>query len=161
VKNVTVGIRGTDLWGKSTPERDWVVLLEGKINVGSEGNPTVTLDKPLDFYQRPRDAAPEVSKADAKVVEEWAKETEMSSDGAAASKAGRWRVVAAVKPKREDARAGPDARRGLPGGNRRQGQPVPGPGGRTRRRSRSESPHVEHSWHPGSRPAHGARRRSV
>lgn len=105
VKNVTVGIRGTDLWGKSTPERDWVVLLEGKINVGSEGNPTVTLDKPLDFYQKPRDAAPEVTKADAKVVGEWAKETEMSGDGAAASKVGRWRVVAAVKPKREDARA--------------------------------------------------------
>ena len=81
------------------------MLLEGKINVGSEGNPTVTLDKPLDFYQKPRDAAPEVTKADAKVVGEWAKETEMSSDGAAASKAGRWRVVAAVKPKREDARA--------------------------------------------------------
>jgi cell division septation protein DedD len=105
VKNVTVGIRGTDLWGKSTPERAWVVLLEGKINVGSEGNPTVALDKPLDFYQKPRDGAPEVSKADPKVVEEWAKETEMSSDGAAASKAGRWRMVAAVKQKREDARA--------------------------------------------------------
>ena len=105
VKNVTVGIRGTDLWGKSTAERDWVVLLEGKISVGSEGNPTVALDKPLDFYQKPREGAPEVSKADAKVVEEWARETEMSADGAAASKAGRWRVVAAVKPKREDARA--------------------------------------------------------
>src|SRR5688572_29790003 len=50
VKNVTVGIRGTDLWGKSTAERDWVVLLEGRISVGSEGHPTVTLDQPLDWY---------------------------------------------------------------------------------------------------------------
>jgi hypothetical protein len=105
VKNVTVGIRGTDLWGKSTAERDWVVLLEGKISVGSEGNPTVTLDQPLDWYQKPRDAPPEISRADRKIVEEWARETEISADGAAARAGGRWRMVAAVKPKRDDAMA--------------------------------------------------------
>ena len=103
VKNVTVGIRGTDLWGKSTPDRDWVVLLEGKISVGSEGNPTVTLAQPLDWYQKPRDAAPEISRADPKLVEEWARETELSGDGAAARAGGRWRMVAAAKPKRDDA----------------------------------------------------------
>ena len=105
VKNVTVGIRGTDLWGKSTPDRDWVVLLEGKIEVGSAGNPIVTLDKPLDLYQKPRDAKPEVTRADEKVVEEWSLETEMSRDGAAAQPGGKWRTVAAVKRQREDARA--------------------------------------------------------
>ena len=105
VKNVTVGIRGTDLWGKSTAERDWVVLLEGKISVGSEGNPTVTLDQPLDWYQKPRDAPPGISRADRKIVEEWARETEISADGAAARAGGRWRMVAAVKPKRDDAMA--------------------------------------------------------
>ena len=105
VKNVTVGIRGTDLWGKSTGDRDWVVLLEGKIQVGSEGNPTVTLDKPLDLYQKPHDAAPEVTRADRKTVDEWSLETEMSRDGAAAEKGGRWRVVAAVKRQRDEARA--------------------------------------------------------
>jgi len=104
VKNVTVGIRGTDLWGKSTADRDWVVLLEGRIAVGSEGHPPVTLDKPLDLYQRPRDAAPEVTRADEKVVQEWAQETEMSEDGAEARSGGRWRVVAAVKPQRDEAR---------------------------------------------------------
>jgi len=105
VKNVTVGIRGTDLWGKSTGDRDWVVLLEGKIQVGSEGNPPVTLDKPLDLYQKPRDAAPEVARADQKTVDEWALETELSKDGAAAQKDGRWRAVAAVKRDRDQARA--------------------------------------------------------
>ena len=105
VKNVTVGIRGTDLWGKSTADRDWVVLLEGKISVASDGNPAVTLDKPLDWYQKPRDSAPEISRADRKTVDEWARETEISSDGAAARQGGRWRTVAAVKPTRDDARA--------------------------------------------------------
>ena len=48
---------GTDLWCKSTDERDLVCLLEGKISVGAQGHPEVTLDKPLDFYQKPRDGS--------------------------------------------------------------------------------------------------------
>ncbi len=102
VKNVTAGIRGTDLWGKSTDQRDLVCLLEGKITVGSQGHPTVTLDQPLDFYQKPRDGAPEVAKVDARQVDEWARETEISADGATG---GRWRVVAGLKPKRDAAMA--------------------------------------------------------
>ena len=104
-KTVTAGIRGTDLWGKSTGERDLVCLLEGTITVGAEGHPTVTLDQPLDFYQKPREGAPSVAKVDAKQVEEWAKETELSPAGAGASTSGRWRLVAAVKPDRDAALA--------------------------------------------------------
>ena len=105
VKNVTAGIRGTDLWGKSTDERDLVCLLEGKISVGSEGHPDVTLDQPLDFYQRPRDGAPSVAKVDEKQIAIWAAETEMSADGAAATIGGDYRVTAAAFPSRDDALA--------------------------------------------------------
>jgi hypothetical protein len=104
-KTVTAGIRGTDLWGKSTGERDLVCLLEGKITVGAEGHPTVTLDQPLDFYQKPRDGAPAVAKVDARQVEEWAKETEVSAAGAAARTGGKWRMVAAAKADRDAALA--------------------------------------------------------
>lgn len=107
VKNVTAGIRGTDVWGKSTGERDLVCLLEGTVSVGSEGNPTVTLDQPLDFYLKPRDAAPQVAKVDARQVEIWAAETEVAGarGEAGARGTGRWRMVAAVKRNREEARA--------------------------------------------------------
>ena len=105
VKNVTAGIRGTDLWGKSTDERDLVCLLEGKIAVGSEGHPTVTLDQPLDFYQRPREGAPSVAKVDEKQIAIWAQETEMSPEGPGARVGGDWRVTAAVFPSRDDALA--------------------------------------------------------
>jgi hypothetical protein len=101
VKNVTAGIRGTDLWGKSTDDRDLVCLLEGKISVGSEGHPTVTLDNPLDFYQKPRDGTPQVAKVDSKQIDEWAAETEIAKDGAAARAGGRWRVVAATYAQRD------------------------------------------------------------
>jgi len=103
VKNVTAGIRGTDLWGKSTGERDLVCLLEGKISVGSEGHPTVTLDQPLDFYQKPRDGEPAVAKVDAKQVEIWSQETEISKDGAAGRIGGKWSVIAGKYPTRDEA----------------------------------------------------------
>jgi cell division septation protein DedD len=105
VKNVTAGIRGTDVWGKSTRERDLVCLLEGNVSVGSEGHPTVTLDTPLDFYQKPRDAAPSVAKVDAKQIAEWSLETEMSKEGAAARTGGAWRVSAAAFRTRDEALA--------------------------------------------------------
>jgi hypothetical protein len=105
VKNATAGIRGTDLWGKSTDERDIVCLLEGKITVGSEGHPTVTLDQPLDFYQKPREGAPSVAKVDPKQIEIWARETEISADGHAARAGGKWRVMAANFRSRDEALA--------------------------------------------------------
>ena len=105
VKNVTAGIRGTDLWGKSTGEKDLVCLLEGKISVGAEGHPTVTLDQPLDFYQKPRDGAPAVAKVDEKQIAVWAEETEISARGAAARAGGEWRVTAATFRTRDEALA--------------------------------------------------------
>lgn len=105
VSGVTAGIRGTDLWGKSTPERDLVCLIEGKISVASENHPAVTLDTPLDFYQRPRGGEPQVSKVDAKQLDAWRRETEMSGDGPAARAGGPWRVVAFVTGDRDDALA--------------------------------------------------------
>jgi len=103
VKNVTAGIRGTDLWGKSTGERDLVCLLEGKISVGSEGHPTVTLDQPLDFYQKPRDGEPAVAKVDQKQIDIWSQETEISKDGPAARAGGQWSVVAGKYEGRDEA----------------------------------------------------------
>ena len=103
VKNVTAGIRGTDLWGKSTSERDLVCLLEGKISVGAEGHPTVTLDTPYDFYQKPRDGDPQVAKVDEKQVAIWSRETEIAADGAAARVGGGWRVLAETFRSRDHA----------------------------------------------------------
>jgi hypothetical protein len=103
VKNATAGIRGTDVWGKATDERDIVCLIEGRVTVDSEGHPQVVLDQPLDFYQKPRDAAPQVAKVDQKQLDIWALETEIAPDGPAADRSGRWRVVVGVYVNRNDA----------------------------------------------------------
>ena len=96
VQNVTAGIRGTDLWGKSTGERDLVCLLEGKISVGAEGHPTVTLDQRLDFYQKPRGGEPAVAKVDENQIAAWSQETEIAANGPAARAGGKWTVRVAT-----------------------------------------------------------------
>lgn len=105
VKNVTAGIRGTDVWGKSTDESDLVCLLEGAITVGSEGHPEVKLDQPLDFYRKKSGEAPAVAKVDPEKVKQWAKETDLAPDGAIGRKGGTWRVIAALVPSRDNAMA--------------------------------------------------------
>ncbi|HUP28745.1 MAG TPA: FecR domain-containing protein [Usitatibacter sp.] len=105
VKNVTAGIRGTDVWGKSTEERDLVCLIEGRVSVAAAGHPATTLEQPLDFYQKPRDGEPQVAKIDARQLEIWSKETEIDPKGAAARVGGEWRVFAARSAERDSARA--------------------------------------------------------
>ena len=104
VKNVTAGIRGTDVWGKATEERDIVCLLEGQVSVAAPGHPVVTLAEPRDFYQKPREGDPLVAKVDARQVETWSRETEIDANGAAARVGGEWRVFATRSAERDSAR---------------------------------------------------------
>jgi len=100
VKHVTVGIRGTDVWGKSVDASDLVCLLEGRVSVGSEGHPTVTLDKPNDFYRKPRDGTPEVAHVSAEQVAAWSRETAMEGEPEGVEGRG-WRIVVATLPERD------------------------------------------------------------
>lgn len=101
VRSITAGIRGTDVWGKSTDERDLVCLLEGKVSVASAGREAVRLDHPLDFYQQPRAGEPVVAKVDPAQVARWSSETEIAPDGAAARVGGPWRVIASKFERRD------------------------------------------------------------
>jgi hypothetical protein len=104
VKGVSIGIRGTDLWGKGTEARDWVVLIEGRITVAADGHPPVALERPLDLYQKPLDAPPSLGRIDEAQLAAWSRETELSADGAAAVREGRWRVFVGKFESRDDAR---------------------------------------------------------
>ena len=54
---VTAGIRGTDFWGKSSPERDFVVLIEGEIGVRRGSEVESILSEPLSAFIAPHNAA--------------------------------------------------------------------------------------------------------
>ena len=105
IRSVSAGVRGTDLWGKSTPERDFVVLIQGKIEVRSPDHPAVTLDTPLSLYQRKRDSGPALTQTDAQTLAEYARETELAPDGATALAGGRWSVAAEPLRSRGEAQA--------------------------------------------------------
>src|SRR6185503_8925002 len=52
VAQVTAGIRGTDLWGRSRAGNEIVCLIEGEIEVAADGEQPVAMNQPLQFYRR-------------------------------------------------------------------------------------------------------------
>ena len=92
-RNATIGIRGTDVWGRGRDDKDIVCLIEGKIDVTGNNNKTLRLDQPLQFFQSKRNAPPEpVSYLDRKQLEIWAKETDLEA-GKGATENGQWKIV--------------------------------------------------------------------
>ncbi len=92
-RNITIGIRGTDLWGRGREDKDIVCLIEGKIDVTGNDNKTQKLDQPLQFFRSTRTAAPEpVALLEMKQLQVWAAETELTPGKAAAGN-GNWKVM--------------------------------------------------------------------
>ena len=105
VSQVTAGIRGTDLWGRSTTERQIVCLIEGNIQVGAPGEAAVTLDQPLQFYRREGGTTHPVAFVDTAQLGEWAKQTEIEAGKGAATRGGRWKVNLGTADNQADALA--------------------------------------------------------
>lgn len=93
VATVTAGIRGTDIWGKTEPERDFVCLLEGRITVSHKDGDAREMSQPLTFYVAPRDRPPkDIEAADPETVKKWAAETEISAGTGVLRRGGKWKV---------------------------------------------------------------------
>lgn len=91
VANATIGIRGTDVWGKDGEEFGVVSLIEGKIEVTGADKRTFVMDQPLSFYKMPKGTMPmPVAPVDAEQLAQWAAETEISQP--AAQMGGVWKV---------------------------------------------------------------------
>lgn len=95
VGTATIGIRGTDLWGRTNADGDMVALLEGRIEITRAGQST-ELAQPLTYYDAPRGQAAAVKPLDPEVFRTLARQTEiLAGDGASRSK-GKWHVLAAT-----------------------------------------------------------------
>ena len=95
VGTATVGIRGTDLWGRTDGDGDMVALLEGRIEITRAGQIT-ELAQPWTFFDAPRGQAAEVKALDPEVFKKLARQTEIQAGDGAARARGKWRVLAAV-----------------------------------------------------------------
>lgn len=93
VASAVAGIRGTDIWGKATPTRDIVLLIEGRVTVTRGEDKPVILDKPLTFYEAPKyKPALPVAKVDPEQLKKWAAETELTPGQGILRSDGRWVV---------------------------------------------------------------------
>ena len=95
VATVTAGIRGTDLWGKSTAERQIVCLIEGAIEVGAEGEKPVRMDQARQFYRREKGQTQPIGFVEPAQLGQWAQETDIEAGKGAARRGGKWRLTLA------------------------------------------------------------------
>jgi hypothetical protein len=94
VAGATIGIRGTDVWGKDGDEMGVVCLIEGKIAVRGPDEREFVMDQPLQFYKMPKGAMPmPVGLIDANQLKKWAVETEIAEDQGELSANGRWKLT--------------------------------------------------------------------
>jgi hypothetical protein len=104
VATVTAGIRGTDLWGKSDRnDRQIVCLIEGRIEVGAEGEAPVTMDQERQFYQREKGTTAPIGFVEPAQLVQWAQQTEIADGQGAARLGGKWRVTLATAPTQSEA----------------------------------------------------------
>lgn len=112
VATITAGIRGTDVWGKSSGESDLVCLIKGRISVAYAGGAPFTMDRPLTFYVVPRGQPPKaVTEVPLEQVLKWGEETEILPGAGAARAGGRWRVTLTEVPTQAEALAAYDRAR--------------------------------------------------
>lgn len=96
IVTVTAGIRGTDVWGKSSADRDVVCLIEGRVFV-QHGEQAFTMQEPLSFYVAPREGQRQpVAPVAPAQLQQWATETEIPPAGGASRNGGTHRVVLAA-----------------------------------------------------------------
>jgi hypothetical protein len=96
IATVTAGIRGTDLWGKSTADRQTVCLIEGAIEVGADGEKPALMDQARQFYRREKGQTQPIGFVEAAQLVEWAKETDIEAGKGAARRGGKWKVILAT-----------------------------------------------------------------
>jgi len=90
---VTAGIRGTDLWGRSRAGNEIVCLIEGDIEVAAEGESPVTMSQPLQFYRRIEGKTQPVGTVSKEQLEQWAAETELQPGKGLARTGGRFSLI--------------------------------------------------------------------
>ena len=89
---VTIGIRGTDVWGRANDEKDLVCLIEGRVSVTHPmAEASAELSEPLQFYVADKGKAPgPVASVEHSQLAIWALETELQHGVPTQRQGGRW-----------------------------------------------------------------------
>jgi hypothetical protein len=93
LKTVTVGIHGTDVLGRSAPERQIVSLIDGKIDVTEPNGAKFVMDEKFTVYANENGAPKPVVMVPADQLEEWEAEAETQDGKGVSLRGGRWKVT--------------------------------------------------------------------
>ena len=93
IASTTLGIRGTDVWGRSQDGAATVCLIEGKVTVSHPARGEFSMDQPLSFFVAPREGEPHpVAPVDPEKLKLWAAETELDLGRGVMLPGGGWIV---------------------------------------------------------------------
>lgn len=107
IAGATIGIRGTDVWGKDDEEMGVISLIEGRIEVTRADKQVFVMDQPLTVYKMPKGAVPmSVEPLDPAQLATWAAETEITAP--ASQIGGGWKVNLLTAPDQPSALAAYD-----------------------------------------------------
>jgi hypothetical protein len=91
---ITIGILGTDIWGRSDVEKDLVALIEGNVTVNTEQEPGINLGEALNYVVKTKgEAILYVEQVGRDQLNSWAFETELSAAQGIATASGEWSIV--------------------------------------------------------------------
>lgn len=94
VADATIGIRGTDVWGKDGEDKRVVCLIEGRINIQGKDDSSFIMDQPLTFYDMPLgQPVKAVAPVAADKLAKWALETDISPEQGASTRTGKWVIT--------------------------------------------------------------------
>ncbi len=90
---VTIGIRGTDIWGRTSSNGDLFALLEGKVSVKRDGENHFIMQNKLSYIVAARgQPTTAVMPIDLAELSDWAKETEPQRGRGIVTTDGKWAV---------------------------------------------------------------------
>lgn len=97
VGTATIGIRGTDVWGRADAQGELVALLEGHAEMRMPGHAMMMMDQPMHYMMMPKGAAAmqmnvPVTQAN---IADWSAQTDVHTGTGVLQTGGRW-VVALI-----------------------------------------------------------------
>ncbi len=91
VVTATIGIRGTDVWGRADPERDLVALIEGQIELSRRGEALAIT--PMTYLDAPLNGVAEIKPLPPELLSRLARQTEIAPGDGAVRRGGPWMLV--------------------------------------------------------------------
>ncbi len=102
VGTATIGIRGTDIWGKTDKDGDLVALIQGRIEITRAGQ-TSELAQAMTYYDAPVGKAAVVKPLDMETFVKLARQTEIMAGDGAARAGGKAHILVAAATSEEAA----------------------------------------------------------